>query len=75
MKNAKDTIKSSLKDVNDEHLVLDIGPDSCNALKNHFSEIKTVFWNGPLGAFEYKPFDKSSVQIADTIKKISKDLK
>ena len=34
-----------------------------------------IIWNGPLGAFEYTPFDQSSVQIADTIKKYSKDLK
>ena len=34
-----------------------------------------IIWNGPLGAFEYSPFNQSSVQIADTIKRYSKDLK
>ena len=26
-----------------------------------------ILWNGPLGAFEYRPFDKSSMQIANII--------
>ena len=33
-----------------------------------------ILWNGPLGAFEYSPFDKSSIQIANTIKENAKIL-
>ena len=33
-----------------------------------------ILWNGPLGAFEYKPFDKSSVDIANVIKNNAKNL-
>ena len=31
-------------------------------------------WNGPLGAFEYKPFDLSTVEIIKTINKYAKNL-
>jgi phosphoglycerate kinase len=34
-----------------------------------------VLWNGPLGAFEYKPFEQSSIKVAQVIKKNSKLLK
>ena len=34
-----------------------------------------LLWNGPLGAFEYQPFDRSSIEVACTIKKLSKRLK
>ena len=29
----------------------------------------TVFWNGPVGVFEKKPFDKSTIEIAKYIAK------
>lgn len=31
-------------------------------------------WNGPLGAFEYKPFNQSSADIAKVISKYAKSL-
>jgi len=38
-------------------MMLDIGPDSIQGLKNALSECRTLVWNGPLGAFELAPFD------------------
>lgn len=43
---------------------LDIGPKSVKMFKDVLKRSKTVFWNGPLGKFETKPFDKSTKQIA-----------
>ena len=37
-----------------------------------FSKVKTVLWNGPLGAFEYKPFNSSTTVVA---KFLSKNIK
>ena len=34
--------------------------DSCFTINKLFSKVKTILWNGPLGAFEYKPFDNST---------------
>ena len=40
-----------------DQMVLDAGPDSVMALKEAFADLKTLVWNGPLGAFEIAPFD------------------
>lgn len=38
----------------------DIGPKSINLFEKELANAKTIFWNGPLGMFEQKPFDKST---------------
>ena len=40
-----------------DQMVLDAGPDSVKALTEAFADLKTLVWNGPLGAFEIAPFD------------------
>jgi len=32
---------------------------------------KSILWNGPLGAFEYSPFDKSTISVANIIQNYS----
>jgi phosphoglycerate kinase len=39
-----------------DEMIVDIGPDSVADLKRRFAEIKTLLWNGPVGAFEWEPF-------------------
>ena len=53
-------------------MILDIGPLSINELKNEIKLSKTVFWNGPPGVFEVKPFDKSTIEIANYIAELTK---
>lgn len=43
---------------------LDIGPLTANIYAEVIREAKTVFWNGPMGLFEKKPFDKGSRAVA-----------
>jgi phosphoglycerate kinase len=50
--------------VPDDRMILDIGPESANALAAELSECRTVLWNGPLGAFEFKPFDEGTNIVA-----------
>lgn len=47
-----------------DKMILDIGPDSAAALAARLADIRTLLWNGPLGAFEFPPFDKSTVTVA-----------
>jgi phosphoglycerate kinase len=47
-----------------DKMILDIGPDSAAALAARLAEIRTLLWNGPLGAFEFPPFDRSTVTVA-----------
>ena len=48
-------------------MVLDIGPASIKDIRNKLAECKTVVWNGPLGAFEFKPFDNGTNEVAAAV--------
>ena len=45
-------------------MILDLGIESSKIILEEISDAKTVIWNGPLGAIEYKPFDQSTIDIA-----------
>ena len=47
-----------------DRMILDIGADSAAALAERLRGTRTLLWNGPLGAFEFPPFDKSTVSVA-----------
>ena len=47
-----------------DQMVLDAGPDSIEAARIAFEGLKTLIWNGPLGAFEITPFDTATVAAA-----------
>ena len=43
---------------------LDVGPETLKKYREVISKAKTLFWNGPVGAFEVKPFDKGTKEVA-----------
>jgi phosphoglycerate kinase len=45
-------------------LGLDIGPDTCAAFAECIGEANTVFWNGPMGVFEWQRFAEGTKAIA-----------
>lgn len=47
-----------------DQMILDVGPRTIEALVREIAQCKTVVWNGPLGAFEVKPFDRGTVAVA-----------
>ncbi len=47
-----------------EGMILDVGGQSIERIKGAIDEAATVVWNGPLGAFETKPFDAGTTAIA-----------
>ena len=51
-------------------LRLDVGPGSANSLAAKLGDLRTLVWNGPLGAFEIPPFDAGTVMVA----KVAADL-
>jgi phosphoglycerate kinase len=50
--------------VPDDQMVLDVGPRSVAAINAWIDRASTLVWNGPLGAFELKPFDAATVAAA-----------
>jgi phosphoglycerate kinase len=51
-------------DVKPDEMILDAGPKAVEALVAAMSASKTIVWNGPLGAFETKPFDVATITAA-----------
>ena len=45
-------------------MILDIGPGSAFGLAAKLGGLKTLVWNGPLGAFETTPFDAGTTTVA-----------
>ncbi|MYE59307.1 MAG: phosphoglycerate kinase [Alphaproteobacteria bacterium] len=45
-------------------MILDIGPESTAGLIDRLGLLRSLVWNGPLGAFEVPPFDQGTNQVA-----------
>ena len=58
---------SSVDQIKDGTMILDIGPKTIDIIENELNKSKSVFWNGPAGVFETKPFDNGTTQIANLI--------
>jgi phosphoglycerate kinase len=51
----------------DDKLGLDIGPESVKRFTTLLSNAKTVFWNGPMGVFEFPAFAAGTKGVAEAI--------
>ncbi len=56
-------------------MALDIGHDTLSQIQDTILKCRTLLWNGPLGAFEFKPFDKGTNLIANFVSELSKQKK
>src|SRR6266498_2972116 len=54
-------------DVPDGWLGLDIGPESRAAFAERIAEARTVFWNGPMGVFEWPRFAEGTKAVAEAV--------
>ncbi len=59
--------------VRKETMILDIGAGSASAIAKSLRDCKTVIWNGPLGAFEVRPFDNGTNIVAQAVAKLTVD--
>ncbi|HEX5359694.1 MAG TPA: phosphoglycerate kinase [Fluviicoccus sp.] len=60
------TIKA-LKEVEDDDMILDIGPLTAARFANFIKSAKTILWNGPVGVFEFDQFGEGTKTLAKAI--------
>jgi len=46
---------------------LDIGPRTAEAFGREIARARTVFWNGPMGVFEWERFREGTVRVAEAV--------
>jgi phosphoglycerate kinase len=54
-----------------DQMGLDIGPETAAAFAKAITGCKTVFWNGPMGVFEFAAFAGGTKEIASALTKVS----
>ncbi len=62
-----DNARSFIADVDkcpDDGIILDAGPKSVVRFRSVLARSHTILWNGPLGAFEMRPFEQATKQVA-----------
>jgi len=54
-------------EVPEDLAALDIGPETARGFADRVARAKTVFWNGPMGVFEKKPFAQGTLAVAKAV--------
>lgn len=54
-----------------DQMGLDIGPETAKVFASAISECKTVFWNGPMGVFEFPNFANGTKVLAQALTHVS----
>jgi len=57
----------SVKEIPDELMALDIGPNTCLMFKEALLDAKTIVWNGPMGVFESPQFGGGTLAVMQAL--------
>jgi phosphoglycerate kinase len=55
-----------------DEMILDAGPQSVAAAVADLAGCRTIVWNGPMGAFEFPPFDSATNALARAVAETTK---
>jgi phosphoglycerate kinase len=55
-----------------DRMGLDIGPESSRLFAERLADCRTVFWNGPMGAFEMAPYAAGTKAVAEALVEVTK---
>ena len=61
---AATAVVKDVKDVEDDDMILDIGPKTAAILAEQIAKAGTVVWNGPVGVFEFDQFGEGTKVLA-----------
>jgi phosphoglycerate kinase len=62
---------ADVNEIGAEDMILDVGPATVMLIEDTLQLVRTVVWNGPLGAFELEPFDRGTVAVARAVAKLT----
>ena len=62
-----------IKEIDDDEMILDIGPKTISSIKKIIKDSNTVLWNGPAGYFENPNFQNGTKQILEIISQKTKN--
>ena len=54
-------------DIEDDDMILDIGPETAMHFAKIIRNMRTIIWNGPVGVFEFEPFSNGTQAVAKAI--------
>jgi phosphoglycerate kinase len=60
------TLKA-IEDLDDDDLILDLGPQTVAGLKTVIARAGTIVWNGPIGVFEFPAFAAGTREVCEAV--------
>lgn len=64
-----EAVTKPVDQVNDDEMILDIGPDTASKLGAMLQDAGTILWNGPVGVFEIDQFGGGTEELSRAIAK------
>ncbi len=65
---------SSINNILDNIMLLDIGPKTIELFKKYIDLSETIFWNGPVGVFEFHNFEYGTKSLLKILKESNKQV-
>ena len=52
-----------ITDIPKDFICMDIGHMTLDMVKDEFIDVKTLFWNGPIGVYEFSNYQKGTLEL------------
>jgi phosphoglycerate kinase len=62
-----DAAIKSIDEIEEDDLILDIGPQTAELYCDIINQTQTTIWNGPLGVFEFKAFSEGTAALGNAV--------
>ena len=72
LKQGADSTVVPIELVPEDAMILDIGPGTAELIEGRLASCRTLVWNGPLGAFEIRPFDAGTTAVARKVAELTR---
>ncbi len=62
-----EAVTKNISDVEDDDLILDVGPETQKLFDRILQNARTIIWNGPVGVFEFDQFSQGTQALGQSI--------